>query len=353
VHGLKKHLFDYRFTYRAEYVRWRGKKKRPVFLTGVQPVEIVEVDPADALLAYRILSDGPGCRQAHEVRSFNGSLWWPVFDNGNPLTPSAFLALAATDWNRASHVLDPMRRTYYLDASSVEVFMAHRRVSEGKFWSGHEQQANQAAWDASRMIFCGDRVLVEAGEPVWYAVLDERAGRFDLLVGHSDLDRSHADRPHGAGFFTAGPDRNARIACGRLSLAFGLGETFAQQTISDLGHDFRFGSEIVALSERVPAPGAAAKLCVRASAQDLREIAWMNPDLRRAMPELADTSRAHERTDLDSDTLLLRHFVGRDVPALRRGHAQRVADACKVLDRWAAYEPLAERDEAALAALGG
>jgi hypothetical protein len=120
-----------------------------------------------------------------------------------------------------------------------------------------------------------------------------------------------------------------------------------------LGLDYRFCSEIVALSGQVPAPDAAAKLCVRASAQDLREIAWMDPDLRRAMPELADTSRARERTDLGSDTLLLRHFVGRNVPALRRGHAQRVADARKVLDRWAEFEPLAERDEAALAALGG
>jgi hypothetical protein len=55
---MKKHLFDYRFTYRAEYVRWKGKKKRLVFLTGVQPIEIVEVDPVDAPLAYRVLSDG-------------------------------------------------------------------------------------------------------------------------------------------------------------------------------------------------------------------------------------------------------------------------------------------------------
>lgn len=346
---MKKYLFDYRFTYRADYVRWKGTKKRPVFLTDVQPVEILEVDPAEAPLAYRIL-----CDETHEVRLFNNSLWWPVFNYGNPLTPPAFLALAASDWNRTSRVLDPMCRTYYLDAPSVEVFMAEERVSEGKFWSGHEPQAKQAAWDASRIIFCGDRVLVEAGEPVWFAVLDERAGRFDLLVGHSDLDRSHLDRPHGAGFFTAGPDRNARIACGRRSLAFGLGETSVAQELTDvLGRDFRFCSEIVALSGQAPAAAAAAKLGVRASAQDLREIAWMDPDLRRAMPELADTSRARERTDLSSDTLLLRHFVGRNVPALRRGHTQRVAYARKVLDRWAAFEPLAERDEAALAALGG
>src|SRR4029077_461698 len=45
--GMKKHLFDYRFTHRVQYVRWRGTKNRPAHLTDIQPVEIVEVDPAE------------------------------------------------------------------------------------------------------------------------------------------------------------------------------------------------------------------------------------------------------------------------------------------------------------------
>jgi hypothetical protein len=349
---MKTHLLDYRYTYRAEYVRWGGRKTRPVYLTGTQPVEIVEVDPAEAPVAYRISSGEPNYHEGNEVRSFNGSLWWPVSDYGNPLAKSAFLSLVTTDWERASRVLDPMHRTYYLDAETFDEFLARTKVSDGKFASDRELQAKQAEWDASRIIICGDQVLVDAGDPVWYAVLDEAAARVDLVVGHSDLDRSHVDRPHGAGFFTPGPDRNVRIACGRLSLVFGLEEiSSALSTFTELGHEFRFVSEIVALSGHAPAPAAAAELCVRASAQHLREIAWLKPDLRKAMPELADTSRADDRTDLRSDRSLLQKFVGLDVPALRRDHARWIAEARKVLDRLATHEPLAEEDEAALGRL--
>jgi hypothetical protein len=201
------------------------------------------------------------------------------------------------------------------------------------------------------VIFCENRVLVDAGDPVWYAVLDERVRRFNLFIGHSDLDRSHSDRPHGAGFFTPGPDRGVRIGCGRLSHAFGLGEmSFALQTIADLNYGFRLGSEIVALSDHVPGP--AGEPCVRASAQYLRDIARWRPDLRKATPELQDTSRAEARSDIRSDTVLLQSFVSPGDPALRNGHARLVVDARKVLDRLAPHEPLAEADEAALSTLG-
>jgi hypothetical protein len=348
---MKTHLLDYRYTYRAEYVRWRGRKTRPVYLTGTQPVEIVEVDPAEAPVAYRIASGKPDYHAGYEVRSFNGSLWWPVADYGNPLEVEAFLALVASDWERASRVLDPMHRTYYLNGPSFEEFLDSTKVSDGKFASDRELQAKQAEWDASRVIFCEDRVFVEAGDPVWYAVLDESARHFDLFISHSDLDRAHSDRKHGAGYYTTGPDRSVRICCGRLSRAFGLGEmSFALQAITDLNYGFRLGSEIVALSDHVPGP--AAELCVRASAQYLRDIARWRPDLRKAMPELQDTSRAEARSDTRSDTILLQSFVSRGDPALRKGHAHLVADARKVLDRLASHEPLAKEDEAALSTLG-
>jgi hypothetical protein len=201
------------------------------------------------------------------------------------------------------------------------------------------------------VIFCGDRVFVEAGDPVWYAVLDESDRRFDLFISHSDLDRAHSDRRHGAGFYTTGPDRSVRIRCGRLSLAFGLGEMpLALRTIADLNCAFRFASEIVALSNHVPGP--AAELCVRASAQHLRYVFRWNENHRNAMPELPDTVRAEDRFDIRSDIILLRSFVAREDSAPRNGNAQLVADARKVLDRLASHEHLAKEDEAALSGLG-
>jgi hypothetical protein len=347
---MKRHLLDYRYTYHAEYFRWKGRIKQHAYLTGIQPVAIAEVEPADAPVAYRVLSSEPDFRPSYEVRAFDGSLWWPINSYGNPLEPAAFLALAASNWERASRVLDPMHRTYYVDGIPIEEFLAETRVSKGRFVSDREQQAKQAERDASKVIFCGDRVLVDAGDPVWYAVLDEDARCFNLSIGHSDLDRVCLDQKYGVGFFTPGPDRGVRIRCGRLSQAFGLDEmSFALQTIADLNCAFRIDSEIVPLSARVPGP--AAELCVRASAQHLRNIAGWRPDLRRAMPELERAS-AKTRSDFDSDALMLRHLVGRPDPVLRNAHAQLVAEARQVLDRLDSLQPLAEEDEAALSMLG-
>lgn len=64
----------------------------------------------------------------------------------------------------------------------VEDFIVQRRVSKFRPGPEPEQQAKEAERDASRMIFCGDRVLVEAGDPVWYAILDRGEGRFDLTT---------------------------------------------------------------------------------------------------------------------------------------------------------------------------
>jgi hypothetical protein len=69
------------------------------------------------------------------------------------------------------------------------------------------------------------------------------------------------------------------------------------------------------------------------------------------MPELRDTS-SNSRSDIDSDTLMLRHFVGRPDPVLRNDHAQLVAEARQVLDRLDSFASLAEEDEAALSTLG-
>lgn len=167
-------------------------------------------------------------RAAHgsSTKGFKGvsiGVYW-TDEQGSPLTPAAFLALASANWERASRVLDPTSRTYYLHASSADVFLAERRVSKGKFWPECEPQERQAKHDASKLMFCGDYVYVAAGDPVWYAICDEAAGRVDLVIGHSDLDRYYLDRPYGVGFFKPGPDRKNRISCGRRSHVFGLDE---------------------------------------------------------------------------------------------------------------------------------
>lgn len=345
--------FDYRFTYRIKYVVWHGRKSRPAHLTGVQPVEIVEVDPADAPIAYRITTSPHN--QPHEVRAFGGSLWWPILNRDlNPLEVPSFLRLADADWWEASRVLDPLRRTYYLEGDSEEEFRSRKRLSEDARQfddSDREIKAKQAEWDASNVIFCGDRVLFNGGDPIWYAVRDDRARFVDLEIGHSDLDRLYFDHSLGFGFRTPGPDRKERIASAAASFAFGLREKdLALKAIADAGHKVTCYSDYSAHSDHIA--GRSAALCVRASALNLREFARYDPELRRALPELGDTSRANARTSLRADQILLQHFVSLSYRGHYLNKKDRIASAHRALDRLALLEPLAEEDDAAITMLG-
>ncbi|MGO4510171.1 hypothetical protein AB4Z51_24455 [Bradyrhizobium sp. 2TAF36] len=347
--------FDYRFTYRVTYVVRRGRRSRPAYLTGVQPVEIVEVDPAEAPLAYGITTS-PYNGQHHEVRAFGGSLWWQMFDrSGNPLEVSAFIQQAGADWWKVSRVLDPLRRTYYVDqARTLKEFLEGRVLSkdEKKFDdSNREVQAKQAERDASNVIFCGGRVLFNGGDPVWYANRDDVSRRVDLEIGHSDLDRLYYDHKLGRGFMTTGPDRKERITCASTSFAFGLDEKdLALAVIDDLGYEVNCHSESTAFSDHVPSSSAA--LCVRASAQNLRDIACWHPEMRRDLPELKDASRTSPPSTLRADQELLRRFVSLSYRWQFGDHADRVDAARKALDRLEAFEPLSEIDEEALSMLG-
>ncbi|MDN4987098.1 hypothetical protein QY049_28445 [Bradyrhizobium sp. WYCCWR 13022] len=304
----------------------------------MQPVEIVELSPAEAPVVYRIRTTLPGLLRTCEVRSFGGALWWPVYDNDKPLTPAAFVSMAKANWKRASALLDPMRRTYSVsNAPSLQKFL-EEHVPKETDDSHRERQAKQAERDAAAIIFCANRVFVSAGDPIWYAVWDD-SYKFDLVVGHSCLDRVYKDQPHGNGFLTCGPDRDQRIACGRESLAFGLGEfSLAMEAIDELGHFSKVCSKIVALSDHVP--GNAAKFCVRAAAQNLRYIAGTS--FKALMPQFSwDAPKA--RTTLRSDLGMLRAFVSHE-EVLRERYEEALADARKVLDRWT--------EDAALAKLG-
>lgn len=329
---------DYHFTYRVSYLPRRRRNRWRIYVSDTQPVEIAEVIPADAPVVYRISTTLPGLLRTCEVRSFEGALLWPVYDNDKPLTPAAFMSMAKTNWIRASALLDPMRRTFsYRDAPSLQQFEETHFPRETDV-SHRELQAKQAERDAAAIIFCANRVFVSAGDPIWYAVWDN-SYKFDLVVGHSCLDRVYKDEPHGNGFLTCGPDRDQRIACGRESLAFGLGEfSWAMETIDELGHFSKVCSKIVALSDYVP--GTAAEFCVKATAQTLRYREA--PDFRAVMPRSVwGSSKA--RSNLRSDLRMLRAFLSHE-EVLRERHEESLADARKVLDRWT--------DDAALTALG-
>ena len=112
------------------------------------------------------------------------------------------------------------------------------------------QQAAKAHRDASRIMFCQGRVLVDAGEPVWYVVPGQNArDDLDLLVGHSSLDWRES-----AGYFTPGPHRHVRLASAFHGRAFGPESSSVFSVISPTGGirppDRHRAKQALSLSER-------------------------------------------------------------------------------------------------------
>lgn len=343
---MKQHLLNTRFTYRADYVLRKARKSRCVFLTDEIPVVIREVDAVDAPVAYRINSHPHGFGTEVQVRSFDGSLWWPLADGRGPFKSSDLLALVKRYWDGASAAFDPMRRTYNLPGPSADEFFASLPIRQDKFVSTRKEQSESAERDASRIIFCEGYVLVDAGEPVWYAVHHAPTRMFDLFIGHSNLDRANTD-----GYSTPGPDRGSRMTCARLGRAFGLDEF--DVCVRSLGGEgnIRRHNEIVSMSERVSA--SAADVCVRALAQYLWEIAWRYPDLRKAMPSVANASHPKPPPEMLPHRQMLQELVGFEDPRLTRGLSALISDAQRILERIAMSEapPLTDEEQDAVALL--
>jgi hypothetical protein len=334
------HLFTSRFTYPVDYILKGCRKAWRADLTGECEVAIREIDPADAPVAYEITCLKSGSH--HEIRIFDGSLWWPMLENSVPLRATDFMAMAKNDRETASAILDPSHRTYDELRPTFEEFFENRVVREKGFRSAWSERSVGAEREASRMIFCEGHVLVEAGDPVWYALLvHETRDSYDLFIGHSALDRRNA-----AGYSTPGPDRGIRLTSARMARAFGLDEIEAAFG-SLSGRLIQYKSEIVARQDL--STGPAAELCARALAHYLWEKARWYPGLRCAIPAIASAHGAPPE-ELPVRQMMEQLAMYQD-PYENRNISFLITDARRILERLSALERLAEEDTTALAAL--
>lgn len=340
-------IFKSRFAYRRHYVPKGHQKLRRVDVNGECHVTISEVEPDAAPVSYKISSlDKP--QESHEVRSYAGSLWWPIYSASGPLKASDFRDLTETNWEVASAILDPLHRTYKFHGVTEQEFFENLEIRKDKGSSTFDQQSAGANRDASRMLFCQGRVLVEGGDPVWYFIPREDArDGVKLVAGPSSLDRRAA-----AGYFMPGPDRHVRLGCAWRGHAFGLAEIEAAKEVwTEHDPTIHEKSEIEATTDRPAA--SAANLCARALAEHLWDIAWMHPDLRKAMPAIANASHPNPAPETLPYWEMLRQLISLKDNYLRRNLSHLILSARAILGRLDAAEcqPLAEEDDAALAGL--
>ena len=250
--------------------------------------------------------------------------------------------MTKNDWDAASNILDPLHRTYDELRPSFDEAFKNEVLSNKGFKSTWEERSISASRDASRMMFCDGHVLVEAGDPVWYAVPNhEDRDRFDLFIGHSALDRRNSTHD-----CTPGPDRGVRLTSARLSRAFGLGEM--ESTFRSLrGRTIRYRSEIIARQDLTPGP--AAELCARAMAHHLWEIARWHPDLRIAMPAVAE-AKGGPPNSLPCRQMI-KQLASLQDTILNNNLSFLITDALEIVERLNALDGLGEEDDAALGAL--
>ncbi|MDB6166639.1 MAG: hypothetical protein JWQ83_1779 [Lacunisphaera sp.] len=331
-----------RFNYRAEYKERGGRTFYPVLLSDIQPIEIADLSGAEAPAAYHIVSGVP-FQDAFEVRLHRGQLWWPLRGNHGGLRSLEFSDLAKNDWARASAVLDPLGRTYaHFGQTFDEAFPDGVKTFDP---GDRDLQARQVREDAARLAFLDGVVHVQAGEPVWYAVLNrETRWGFELVIGPTSLDRKDREGCH-----MDCADRGTRLTSARLGRAFGLNEL--EEGLRWLAPDaVHTVSDVISMGIHDPSP--AAEICAVAWAQYLWEVAWRFPDLRRLIPAVAN-AKNNRPPPADLPYLdMLETFVTSEGTEAVRGLPPTFAKAHLLLERLARSKHVHDLDfEEAIALL--
>lgn len=329
-----KHVVKLALTYRAEFIPYRHRLPRVEGVWSNGAVEIREVTPEDAPVSHRILGKD-GQLQA-EVRYFEGEYWWRLNDVGRPMTVEKFKSLAQKlDWE----VLNAFDvRFYHWKYPSEDQLLATKPRLLG---SEFEEQWKKAQSGASKVLFCDSAVMVEAGPPNYYGILEDSAISFE--VGPSSLERIQGD-------LLFGPEILSRSWAARQGLAFEAEEIEREKPLLESradSVDFLFRIEDVM---RVPVPQIAPWKCARALATQLWEAKTM-PFAER-LPTVASAKQDECPEDPAVHRAVLEEFAALN-PELLTPFSETPGDAREILRRLDLVGPptLSDEDEAALASL--
>ncbi|WP_375157792.1 hypothetical protein [Bradyrhizobium sp. RDT46] len=351
---MSEHIFKARVPYLQEFVKKGCRSTTSAWFLEDGYLRVEEIDPAAATVAYMVSArphqlfpdDSP---RHYAVREYGGSLWWPMMHDRGWLTPARLIEWAAAGDPKAMLALDPSNPASAekwpsggFDPSSV------RKVglSEMGFRLGH------AHANALRMVFCGDQVLVKAGEPIYCAVQSRSAGGVEIVASFSDLERQTVNWCG-----VPGPDRDKRLECARRGLTFGIDDIEeATRILNDRGDGVVVRTEIETVQVR-HRPETATMLCAEALAEFLRAAArkdgYWGLALGQNIPALAAPKPADRGYAGPSHLELLQQLVDCRAPAVVNEFFREVRDARDILARSKRFidTTLTEADELALSDL--
>lgn len=174
---------ELRVPFAESYVPVGRRKPRQAAFWSALPISIRRIAAADLEPAYRI--HPPERRSSkidpYVVRRFHNSLWWPITIDGVAVTPSRFRQLALQGHRElldalgveTFNIVHGSRETYYADCAYREI----KADTRNRQWMLAQRGA------AERILFCGNEVLIDAGEPIHYF------GSFVDFVGPAHSNR--------------------------------------------------------------------------------------------------------------------------------------------------------------------
>lgn len=173
-----------------EYVKpFRCRSLRPTTFLKSKDIGIKEIAPQDAPTVHRVRTFSPLDTvhdNTYSIRYFNDRLWWPALWEGRIITRSEFIRSAEGASSHALVALDPSiglrMQQLPVEDPSIDPNKIQKRES-----STLADREIAAELGTERIIYCGDEVLLDAGDPIIYAV-DRREG-IELIVGTGDWSR--------------------------------------------------------------------------------------------------------------------------------------------------------------------
>jgi hypothetical protein len=323
--------------YKQTFIPFRHRIAQCEVVWDFHRIEAHTISPESAPLAFRLEPVGPtheDCAPDCVVRSFEGSYWWPLLGKNGAVSVAEFLSRAAegrecvltTLGCPLNFPLQGLGRRPSLDDLRID-FPKCRLVS-----STFDTQANRINYGTDRIAFCDDKVLVAAGQPIYYAVARYGTDEFEILAGPSSLDPA-PDR----GYRLLGPDLFRRSAAAARGLAYAPdGLSRLEALLAESAGQAQQFSRIDRLIGHVDDPSPLT--CARALAERLwRGVAsgsaWDWPWLRSYVPSLAGAGEAGSNIESLPHRRTLEDLVSLDWASISDRLSREVRDASEILHR--------------------
>lgn len=342
--------------YTQEFVRKRCRNTETVRFWESGHVAIDTIEPDAAPVAYRVSEDGLAERRDHGscyvVRSYRGSLWWPLIGTEGFVGSADLLRLLP---NRHEGALLAVDRTIQtpLDVSplSPDAYF-ERNPYRTMGASDRDERWARVHRGARQIFFCDGNVYVEAGEPIFYLVHTPTKGMLGVAIGAAALGRRGTPA-----IGIPGPTLWSRVESARRGSAYSIEEIADEIRLQlDRGNSV-YNDPKIDVALELHRPDTAAFLCARVLAEFLwseaRRHGYWTDALRRSVPILARTQDADATTEHLPHLEVLKQLTSSADPAVRNEFFNEIRDARDVLRRLRAFGhgTLAEADDDALALL--